>query len=82
MFLVVVDAYLKWMEVKITRTATMSTKSTTVTALRSIFATHGIPKLIVLDNGSVFTSAAFKDLYSRKPSSTPPQYCITLQLKA
>jgi len=58
MFLVVVDAHSKWMEVKMTRT---TTTSTTVTALRSIFATHGIPELIVSDNGSVFTSTAFKD---------------------
>ena len=37
-----------------------ATSSTTITALRSIFATHGIPELLVSDNGSVFTSAEFK----------------------
>lgn len=57
MFLVVVDAHSKWMEV---RTVKNATSSTTITALRSIFATHGIPELLVSDNGSVFTSAEFK----------------------
>ena len=57
MFLVVVDAHSKWMEVKMVKNAT---SSTTITALRSIFATRGIPELLVSDNGSVFTSAEFK----------------------
>ena len=57
MFLVAVDAHSKWMEVKMVKNAT---SSTTITALRSIFATHGIPELLVSDNGSVFTSAEFK----------------------
>ncbi len=58
MFLVVVDAHSKWMEVKVVRHATTAT---TLTELRSIFATHGIPELLVSDNGSVFTSVEFKD---------------------
>ena len=58
MFLVVVDAHSKWMEVKAVRHATTAT---TLTELRSIFATHGIPELLVSDNGSVFTSVEFKD---------------------
>ena len=57
MFLVVVDAHSKWMEVKMSKNAT---SSSTITALRSIFATHGIPELLVSDNGSVFTSVEFK----------------------
>ena len=57
MFLVVVDAHSKWMEVKMSKNAT---SSTTITALRSIFATHGIPELLVSDNSSVFTSVEFK----------------------
>ena len=58
MFLVVVDAHSKWMEVKMVKNAT---SPTTITALRSIFAAHGIPELLVSDNGSVFTSAEFKN---------------------
>lgn len=58
MFLVVVDAHSKWMEVKMVKNAT---STTTITALRSIFSTHGIPELLVSDNGTVFTSQEFKD---------------------
>ena len=58
MFLVVVDAHSKWMEVRPVKSATTAT---TVTILQSIFATHGIPELLVSDNGSVFTSSDFKD---------------------
>jgi len=53
MFLVLVDAHSKWMEVKAVKAAT---SASTISQLRSIFATHGIPKLLVSDNGSVFTS--------------------------
>ena len=58
MFLVLVDAYSKWMEVKMVKNVT---SSTTITALRSIFAAHGIPELLFSVNGSVFTSAEFKN---------------------
>ena len=58
MFLILVDAHSKWIEVKPVTSATLST---TIEQLRSIFATHGLPELLVSDNGSVFTSAEFKD---------------------
>ena len=58
MFLVLVDVYSKWMEVKMVKNVT---SSTTITALRSIFAAHGIPELLFSVNGSVFTSAEFKN---------------------
>ena len=72
MFLVVVDAHSKWMDVRAVRKATTST---TLTKLRSIFAIHGIPELLVSDNGSVFTSAEFNDFVKgngiRHMTSTP-----------
>lgn len=55
-FLVVVDSYSKWLEVL--PVASTDTKSV-VTALRTLFATHGIPDVIVSDNGTAFASAAF-----------------------
>ena len=58
MFLVVVDAHSKWMDIKMVKNAT---SSATITALRSMFATHGIPELLVSDNGAVFTSTEFKE---------------------
>ena len=57
MFFIVVDAHSKWMEVKPTNTATTAA---TIHHLRSIFATHGLPEMIVTDNTSIFTSEEFK----------------------
>ena len=58
MFLVVVDAYSKWMEVCPVKSAT---SAATISQLRAIFATHGIPELLVSDNGPAFTSSEFKE---------------------
>ena len=38
-----------------------TTSQATVERLRQTFATHGLPEIIVTDNGSNFTSADFKD---------------------
>ena len=57
MFLVVVDAHSKWLEIKMVTTAT---SKVTMVCLQSIFATHGLPERVVTDNGSVFTSEEFK----------------------
>ena len=57
MFLVVVDAYSRWIEVKAMK-GTTSVK--TIEELRSIFATHGFPQVIVSDNASNFASEEFK----------------------
>jgi transposase InsO family protein len=56
-YLILIDAHSKWMEVKIV--ASTSTENT-IAKLREIFATHGIPEQLVSDNGSGFTSAEFK----------------------
>ena len=57
MYFVLVDAYSKCPEVikmnSITSTAT-------IRALREIFSRHGLPKSIVSDNGTQFTSAEFQ----------------------
>ena len=57
MFLIVVDAYSKWTEVCVMRT---STATATVEKMRGIFATHGLPVLVVSDNGPCFASQEFK----------------------
>ena len=55
-FLVVVDAHSKWAEVvEMPKTST----ARTISVLRQLFATHGIPEQIVTDNGSQFTSEDF-----------------------
>ena len=59
MFLIVVDAFTKWLEVKPVKSAT------TTDQLRSIFATHGLPEMLVTDNGTVFTSMEFQQFMKR-----------------
>ena len=62
MFLLVVDAYSKWLEVAVVNSANAIT---TVEKLRGIFATHGLPNTLVSDNGAVFTSEEF-ETFTRK----------------
>ncbi|XP_011860169.1 PREDICTED: uncharacterized protein K02A2.6-like [Vollenhovia emeryi] len=57
MLLVIVDAYSKWIEVKITNS---TTTSSTIAILDKLFAAHGVPVIIVSDNGPQFTAAEFK----------------------
>lgn len=48
--------YSKWLEVV---SLSAATSTVTIEHLRSMFATHGLPKVLVTDNGSQFTSAEF-----------------------
>ncbi len=57
MFLILIDAHSKWLEVK---PLSAATSTTTIEHLRSIFATHGLPEEFVTDNGTQFTSAEFE----------------------
>ena len=57
MFLSLVDAHSKWIEVHIT---TSTTSSVTI-EMRSTFATFGIPETLVTDNGPNFTSVEFEN---------------------
>ncbi len=62
MFLVLVDACSKWMDVRLMKSIT-ATK--TIEELRMIFATHGLPQKVVTDNGPTFTSSEFQEFMSR-----------------
>lgn len=62
MFLVIVDAFSKWLEVIPVKTAT---SSVTIDKLRGICAVHGLPDTIVTDNAAVFTSAEMKDFFAQ-----------------
>ena len=57
MYLVLVDAHSKWLEVQLIHSITTEN---TIRKLQDIFAVHGLPQKIVTDNGSAFTSANFK----------------------
>eukprot|EP00731_Ephydatia_muelleri_P009464 Em0005g50a len=56
-FFVLVDAYSKWPEV---REMSTTTTQRTVEVLQEIFAMHGLPRILVSDNGPQFSSAEFK----------------------
>ncbi|UYV73841.1 hypothetical protein LAZ67_11001093, partial [Cordylochernes scorpioides] len=62
LFLVVIDAYSKWIEAKIVST---TSTETTINSLKEIFATHGLPDVIVSDNGTSFTSELFRTFLKR-----------------
>lgn len=62
MFLLVIDAHSKWLEVIIVPSITAKS---TVEKLRSIFATHGLPETIVSDNGPAFVSEEFQRFVQR-----------------
>ena len=61
MLLVLTDAHLKWPEVAVIDSTT-STK--TITMLREIFTRFGLPRQVVSDNGSQFTSGEFQQFIS------------------
>ena len=56
MYLVLVDATSKWLEVCVMNSIT---SENTIEKLQMIFATHGLPKVIVSDNGPSLTSSEF-----------------------
>ena len=58
MFLVIVDGYSKWLDVHIMKS---TTSTATIEKLREVFATHGLPRTVVSDNGPQFTSAEFAE---------------------
>ena len=62
MFLVVSDAYSKWLDVYVTKG---STSVETIEKLRHSIAIHGILSVIVSDNGACFTSKEF-DVFCQK----------------
>ena len=53
MYLVLVDAYFKWLNVEVMQSITAEK---TIQKLRALFATHGILHKIVTDTGPTFCS--------------------------
>ncbi|XP_054259506.1 uncharacterized protein K02A2.6-like [Macrosteles quadrilineatus] len=61
-FLLVVDAFRKWVEVIPMKSIT---SSWTIRELRKIFTTFGLPSVIVSDNGHQFTSPEFSNFLKK-----------------
>ena len=62
MFLLVIDAHSKWMEITVVAS---TTSHSTIEELRKMFATHGLPEVLVSDNGTAFSSADFHEFTRR-----------------
>ena len=56
MILVIVDSHSKWIEAHAVNSAT---SQATMEKLRLVFSTHGLPEVLVSDNGTSFTSEEF-----------------------
>ena len=57
MFLVIIDAYTKWLEAMLLHGAT---SQLTIQQLQTIFACFGLPDTVVTDNGTCFVSSEFE----------------------
>ena len=73
-FMILVDAHSKWPEVA---TIPSTSSKNAIQFLYRTFATHGLPELLVSDNGSAFTSKEFQTFTSRNGINVLP---ITPQL--
>lgn len=62
MFMIVVDAFLKWLEVY---KMTLTTSSATITRLKRLFASYGVPEQIVSDNATTFMSDEYQQFVKR-----------------
>ena len=62
LFLVVADATSKWLEAVVVPS---TSSQATIKALRGMFATHGLPEMLVSDNGTAFKSGEFQEFVTR-----------------
>ena len=60
MFLLIIDAHSKWLEIHMHVTAT-STAAVTFHKLLQTFATFGLPETLVSDNSAAFTSLELQE---------------------
>ncbi|KRY59721.1 Transposon Tf2-9 polyprotein [Trichinella britovi] len=61
-FLIVVDSFSKWLEVRVLKN---TTSESVISCLRQIFSIHGLPDIIVSDNGTQFTSHTFQEYLNK-----------------
>lgn len=73
-FLILIDAYSKWPEIKIMNS---TNSSAIINVLRDIFATHGLPDILVTDNGTNLKSQEMENFLTRngiRHILTPPYH--------
>ena len=77
MLLILIDAHSKWIEAHPMSTIT---SSATAQCCRKIFATFGIPEVLVTDNGPSFVSAEFEQFLKKntiRHKTSPPYHPAT-----
>ena len=73
-YIVVVDYFSRYFEVK---SLAFTTAATVVVALKSIFSSHGVPVILLTDNGPQFNCkemAEFGELYGFHHHTSSPHY--------
>ena len=56
-FCIIVDAHSKWIDVCV---VSSPSSQQAIQALRRVFSTHGLPQILVSDNGAAFSSSEFQ----------------------
>ena len=71
---ITVDYYSRWVEIK--RLTTQTAKSV-IAAFKELFATHGIPDIVISDNGPCFSAVSFQEIaasYRFVHTTSSPRY--------
>ena len=58
-FFIIVDAHSKWIDVCV---VSSPSSQQAIQALRRVFSTHGLPQILVSDNGAAFSSSEFQNI--------------------
>ena len=61
-FFIIVDAHSKWIGVCV---VSSPSSQQAIQALRKVFSTHGLPQILVSDNGAAFSSSEFQTFVAR-----------------
>ncbi|KAL5500663.1 hypothetical protein EMCRGX_G012257 [Ephydatia muelleri] len=61
-FFIIVDAHSKWIDVCV---VSSPSSQQAIQALRKVFSTHGLPQILVSDNGAAFSSSEFQTFVAR-----------------
>ena len=73
-YIAIVDYYSRWLEIK---RVTSETSESIIKILKEVFSTHGIPDLIISDNGPQFSAETFQEFardYCFQHVTSSPKY--------